>query len=44
MVKSKYEDPYFVEVDQNGCSKCGFGRNYTIIGPDGVVLGIFYSD
>ena len=35
----KQEEPYFVEVDENGCSHCGAGRTYTVIGPDGVAFG-----
>jgi hypothetical protein len=37
--KTAYHDeaekdaPYFIEVDQNGCSKCGEGRSYRVIGP-----------
>jgi len=29
------DDQYFVEVDENGCAKCGAGRMWTVIGPDG---------
>jgi hypothetical protein len=39
IVKDSADDPYFVEVDSNGCSHCGAGRTYCVIGPDGVASG-----
>jgi hypothetical protein len=36
--------PYFVEVDKNGCSKCGHGREYTIIGPEDCALSVSWED
>lgn len=36
-------EPYFVEVDQNGCEKCGSGRTWSVVGPDGSALGISYG-
>lgn len=30
------ENPYFVEVDDNGCSKCGAGRNWVVVDPEGI--------
>lgn len=38
------DDPYFVEVDQNGCAHCSAGRTYGIIGPGGVALGQTWDD
>lgn len=38
------EDPYFTEVDNNGCSHCGSGRTWNVIGPDGVALSTSYED
>lgn len=32
-------DPYFVEVDVNGCERCGAGKTWTVVGPDGVAAG-----
>ncbi len=29
------EPAYHIEVEQNGCSKCGSGRMWIVIGPDG---------
>jgi hypothetical protein len=29
-------EPYFVEVDENGCPKCGSGRLWVVVDPDGV--------
>lgn len=43
MAKKK-EEPYFVEVDQNGCKHCGAGKNYTVIGPDGYALSQSWGD
>jgi hypothetical protein len=33
--KISEEDPYFIEVDTNGCSKCGHDRSWMVVGPDG---------
>lgn len=35
--------PYFIEVDANGCSKCGAGRSWTVCGPDDVWLSTSYE-
>ena len=37
-------EPYFLEVDDNGCCKCGAGRTWTIVRPDGVAMGRSWSD
>lgn len=37
------QQPYFVEVDRNGCPKCGAGRMWTVIGPDGAAIGESWS-
>ena len=29
------ETPYFIEVDSNGCGKCGHARTWMVVGPDG---------
>jgi hypothetical protein len=38
------KEQYFVEVDENGCSKCCNGRTWTIIGPDGDGVGKSFHD
>jgi len=42
--KKKEEDPYFVEVDSNGCRHCGVGRTWTVIGPNGVGASRSWED
>ncbi len=37
-------EPYFVEVDDNGCSQCGHDRTWTVIGPDGAAHHTSYGD
>lgn len=37
--EEKQDEPYFVAVGETGCSGCGAGRTYTVIGPDGVAIG-----
>jgi hypothetical protein len=37
-------EPYFIEVDNNGCSKCSHGRNWCVVGPDGAAGGTSYGD
>lgn len=37
------EEPYFVEVDNNGCSKCGAGRTWVVVNPDGYAGGTSYG-
>lgn len=32
-------EPYFVEVDVNGCDRCGAGKTWTVVGPDLVAAG-----
>lgn len=29
------DEPYFVEVDSNGCERCNAGKTWTVVGPDG---------
>jgi len=41
--ESPEENPYFVEVDDNGCSKCGAGRNWVVVDPDGTRGGTSYG-
>lgn len=38
------ENPYFIEVDTNGCSTCGHGRTWIVIGPDGYGGSASYED
>lgn len=40
---NKLDEPYFIEVDNNGCT-CGSGRTWTIIDPDGVATGQSWGD
>jgi len=35
---------YTVEVDLQGCSRCGTEIGYTVIGPDGVEECAIYND
>ena len=37
------EDPYFIEVDNQGCSKCRAGRTWVVIDPDGYGGGTSYE-
>ena len=37
------ENPYFVEVDNNGCRECGHGRNWVVVDPDGIRGGTSYG-
>jgi len=41
---SKIDEPYFVEVDDLGCSRCGHNRTWTIVGPDGTAVGQSWGD
>lgn len=41
---AKPEDPYFIEVDSNGCSHCGAGRTWCVVGPDGMASSTSYED
>lgn len=43
-VKTIKEQPFFVEVDDNGCPECSSGRTYLVVGPDGVASSTSYSD
>ena len=36
-------EPYFVEVDNNGYSKCSAGRTWVVIDPNGIAGGISYG-
>jgi hypothetical protein len=29
------KDPYYIEVDHNGCACCGSERTWIVVGPDG---------
>ena len=35
---------YTVEVDSRGCSNCGDGIGFTVVGPDGVEECAVYND
>ena len=35
---------YTVEIDQQGCSRCGSEAGYTVVGPDGVEESPIYND
>jgi hypothetical protein len=38
------DEPFFVEVDVNGCDRCGHGKQWTVVGPDGVQIGQSFED
>ena len=38
------ERVYTVEIDQQGCSRCGTEAGYTVVGPDGVEECGIYND
>ena len=38
------EEPYFVEVEVNGCPCCGSGKTWIIVGPDETSLGRSFLD
>ena len=38
------DEPYFIEIDQNGCPHCGAGRTWCVIRPDGVALGQAFGE
>lgn len=38
------EEPYFVEVNTNGCGTCGAGRTWLVIGPDDYAGSQTFSD
>lgn len=41
--KKQFQDfPYFIEVYTNGCSKCGEGRSWKVVGPYGVTGNFTY--
>jgi predicted DNA-binding WGR domain protein len=40
----KVEEPYFIEVESNGCSHCAAGRTWGVVGPDGVMGGRSFAD
>lgn len=44
MAASSPDEPYFIEVDSNGCPHCGAGRTWLIIEPDGLGGPVSYSD
>src|SRR5271170_3559645 len=37
------ENPYFVEVDNNGCPGCWHGRSWVVVDPDGSNTGTSYG-
>ena len=37
-------EPYFIEVDHNGCATCGHDRSWTVVGPDGTAEGQSWGD
>lgn len=41
---AELEKIYTVEVDQQGCSRCGSELGYTVVGPDGVEECAIYND
>lgn len=42
--RSPKVEPYFIERDQAGCSKCGDGRSWAVICPDGSQLSQSWVD
>ena len=32
-------EPYTIEIESDGCEKCGHGKQWAIMRPDGVCLG-----
>jgi hypothetical protein len=42
--QSSKDEPFFVEVDVNGCERCGHGKQWTVVGPDGVQIGQSFED
>lgn len=38
------EDPYFVEVEANGCLVCGAAQTWAVIGPDGAASSVAWTD
>ncbi len=38
------DEPFFVEVEKNGCELCGHGKQWTVVGPDGVAIGQSFED
>lgn len=38
------DDPYFTEVDDNGCPHCSAGRTWCVVGPDGDRGSTSYED
>ncbi len=37
-------EAYRVEVETDGCEKCGYGRLWAVVGPDGDALGRSFED
>ena len=37
-------NPYKVEMDRSGCSKCGAGKLWMVVGPDGFSQSVLYGD
>ncbi len=35
--------PYKVEIDNAGCPNCGGGKTWSVLQPDGYLLGVSYS-
>lgn len=38
------DEPYFLQVDVNGCDKCSAGRMWTVVGPSGAMFGQSWGD
>jgi len=38
------DDAYFIEVERNGCERCGHGKTWVVVGPDGVAGSVSYED
>lgn len=38
------KDAYFIEVETNGCERCGHGKLWAVVGPDGVAQATMYEE
>lgn len=38
------EQHYYVDIDEKGCTHCGRGENYVVLGPDDVAFGTTFED
>lgn len=41
---TELEKPYTVGLDQDGCEKCGHGKLWAVVDPDGIALGTSYGE